>query len=391
MTSNIHIVTGATGFVGSYLAYEMLARGYTLILLARNKNEKSGAERIEDNLRRFSGKPSFLKERYTVISADITKPGLDIDPPSLQKLQNVAAVWHCAALSRFSTAHEKKLHLVNVSGTKNVLDFAQQIGIERFHHLSTAYVCGNRRGVVLENELEHNEGFKNDYERTKYFAEALVHESIERYGVKGIVYRPGVIVGSSHDGATTSYRGYYYLARIFAILRRGALAGLAKDPKACAEVGIHKSDSEVTIPITIPCSTGATVNLVTIDFVVENMLNISASPASVGKVFHIVNRNPPLAAELFRLSCRFFKVSGLSFCDDLERRQSAASKTPILSRGQEQINEQIGPYVGYLRGEPVFDDHNTREILGATYRSHPPVGARLINRLLRFAVQAQWR
>jgi nucleoside-diphosphate-sugar epimerase len=62
----------------------------------------------------------------------------------------------------------------NVEGTRHVLDVCRQAGIRHFHHVSTAYVCGLRDGIVREDELEVGQDFGNDYERSKVAAERLV-------------------------------------------------------------------------------------------------------------------------------------------------------------------------------------------------------------------------
>ena len=51
--------------------------------------------------------------------------------------------------------------------------------LDRFVHFSSAYVSGDRTGVILEEELEEGQSFRNVYEGSKYKAEVLVRRAGE--------------------------------------------------------------------------------------------------------------------------------------------------------------------------------------------------------------------
>lgn len=61
-------------------------------------------------------------------------------------------------------------------------------------YFSTAYVSGNRTGLIRETELQMGQQFKNHYEETKYKAEVLVQELKD---VPYTIIRPGITVGNS--------------------------------------------------------------------------------------------------------------------------------------------------------------------------------------------------
>ena len=70
---------------------------------------------------------------------------------------------------------------VNVDGTGNVLELCRAAKrLERHAYVSTAYVAGDRHGVVYEHELVLGQGFKNHYESTKFQAEVWVREMMDR-------------------------------------------------------------------------------------------------------------------------------------------------------------------------------------------------------------------
>jgi nucleoside-diphosphate-sugar epimerase len=61
-------------------------------------------------------------------------------------------------------------------------------------HVSTAFVAGNRDGVVREDELLTGHGFVTPYEASKHQAERLVHDWAQRTGGRVTIYRPSVLV-----------------------------------------------------------------------------------------------------------------------------------------------------------------------------------------------------
>src|SRR5262249_11642230 len=94
----------------------------------------------------------------------------------------------------------------NVDGTQRLLDLCAALGVGELHHVSTAFVCGERAGPIREDELDRGQAFHNDYERSKFEAERRVRAS---QGLRATVYRPSVIVGDSVTGYTSSYHGFF--------------------------------------------------------------------------------------------------------------------------------------------------------------------------------------
>ena len=69
----------------------------------------------------------------------------------------------------------------STSRHRNVLDLARRAErLERHHYVSTAYVAGWRSGRVYETELAAGQTFKNHYESTKFAAEVMVRNTLDR-------------------------------------------------------------------------------------------------------------------------------------------------------------------------------------------------------------------
>ena len=156
---------------------------------------------------------------------DITKPDLGLDSVSRLKEQT-SEVFHLAAVYDLSVPRDVGMR-VNVTGTRNVLDFAESARrLRRLHYVSTCYVSGRYAGIFSEADLEKGQSFNNYYEETKYLAEVEVQGRM-RGGLSATVYRPAVVVGDSRTGATQKYDGPYYVIRW--LLKQPSVAVLPVD------------------------------------------------------------------------------------------------------------------------------------------------------------------
>ena len=173
-------VTGASGFVGSWIARELAARGHDVHAFGRRP---AGALPVEV--------PNYLQW-------DIT---------SRRAMPRVDAVVHCAAHVGHWGA-DAPYHAVNVEGTRNVL--AAFPTAEPFVYVSTSSVYDPRHGgSVTETTAAGGPGL-TAYARTKVEGERVVATS----GRRAVILRPHVVYG---PGDTT------LLPRLLAARRRGML------------------------------------------------------------------------------------------------------------------------------------------------------------------------
>lgn len=147
--------------------------------------------------------------------------------------------------------------------------------MERLDYVSTAYVSGSATGTFREGDLAVGQSFKNHYEETKYLAEV----EVVRSGLPRTIYRPGIVVGDSRTGETAKFDGPYYLLTAFERL---------PSPGLFLRIGAGRN----------------TVNLVPVDFVIEALARLSASPASLGKTYHLTDPHPLPALQIARLLAR---------------------------------------------------------------------------------------
>jgi nucleoside-diphosphate-sugar epimerase len=192
------LITGGTGMVGQDLlpkvcSFEMVEK---VIVLARGNAVLPPHQKIE------------------AVRGDISQSDLGLQQGLRQSIARaITTIIHGAAetsfLSELSVARA-----MNVGGTENVIRFSADCPrLKAFCHLSTVYVSGKRTGTIRENDLEHDAGFVNAYEQSKYEAEQLV--ASEAYRLPMTIVRLSTILGNSRDGAVTKSGAIHYALRFF--------------------------------------------------------------------------------------------------------------------------------------------------------------------------------
>src|SRR5262245_2498998 len=167
------LVTGATGFLGSHLLRQLLARGQSVRVLVRPASQ----------LRAIEGLPA---ER---VGGDLR------DAASLARaLGGVRRVFHVAADYRLWARNPQEIYESNVLGTRNLLDTARRLGVEQFIYTSTvATIAVPRSGTFPNEDTEARlEEMIGHYKRSKFLAE---QEALGAEGLPVIVVNPTTPVG----------------------------------------------------------------------------------------------------------------------------------------------------------------------------------------------------
>lgn len=169
------LVTGATGFVGSWVARTLLAAGHEVRILRR---QSSRLDAIADlSLQHFIG--------------DLT------DPDVLeQALAGVQWVFHVAAVADYWRQNKEAIYRVNVDGTRLLLEASQKTGVRRFIFTSSAAAMGHREdGYPADEHTHFNINPRlTPYGHSKFLAEAEVYRAIQR-GLDCVMLNPSVIIG----------------------------------------------------------------------------------------------------------------------------------------------------------------------------------------------------
>src|SRR5215831_20689197 len=163
-------VTGATGFLGSHLTLRLLQQGHHVRVLARGSKTASPQERVEHTLRDVAGSAELLRPylcQLEVLEGDISQEEFGVSARSRELVETSDEIWHCAASLSFAEEDREEIFRMNIGGTEHLLRVVEQTASRRLHHVSTAYVAGNRPDIANENDIDAGQTFKNAYEESK--------------------------------------------------------------------------------------------------------------------------------------------------------------------------------------------------------------------------------
>lgn len=220
------LLTGANGFLGRFLALEMLKAvgksGGKLICIARGANDASARQRLLDA---FKGGDNALASdierlgegRLEVLAGDLAKPRLGLSDQDWSRLaQEVDEIVHPAALVNHMLPYAQ-LFRPNVAGTATLIELALTTRGKRILHVSTVAAAAHRSRVATEEadireaipEWGASSGYADGYGASKWAAEVLLREANDRFGIPVNVFRSGMIM------APTSYSGHLNVPDIF--------------------------------------------------------------------------------------------------------------------------------------------------------------------------------
>ncbi|MCX7822215.1 MAG: NAD-dependent epimerase/dehydratase family protein [Syntrophobacterales bacterium] len=179
-------VTGATGFIGSHVVEVLIKEGWDVVALCRCRRlppflNFEGVKWVEGNILDFS-----LIRRL---------------------VENCDAVFHVAADYRLWCPDPKEIYSSNVEGTRNVMQAVLEVGVPKVVYTSSVGALGLNKDrspadettpVTLSDMVGH-------YKRSKYLAERLVEEFIEK-GLPAVIVNPSTPIGPRDHKPTPTGR-----------------------------------------------------------------------------------------------------------------------------------------------------------------------------------------
>ncbi len=330
------LMTGFPGFIARRLVKKLLTADDELQMTALvEAQQMPAARRMLDALGEHSTGDIPLASRIELLVGDVTAMDAGLSGPEFRCLTDqVTEIYHLAAV-RAVDADQPHAEAVNVHGTQNVLSIAKAARtLHRFIHFSSAYVSGDRQGVIMEDELELGQSFRNAYEATKYRAEVLVRRASARLPVT--IIRPSGVVGDSQTGEVDRFDSVYNLGMLLVA-------------------------SPVAVPVPLAGEGRAPLNLVPVDYVVDASHAIVSDPSSIGQTFHVVDPNPLPAR-------RVYEAIAARAGRKLPRYRVPPNLTKALLRfpGMERFAQVSHQAIDYLNNMAFYNSRNTLRLLDGT-------------------------
>jgi len=358
------ILTGATGTLGLELLPRLIHDdpGQQVTLLLRGQSMAAMQRRFE-RVRRYAQAfwPGLDLASVQPVHGDLTAPQLGMPASTYRSLQRqVTRIIHAAALTKLDPPLELARR-TNVGGTENVLKFAAGcVHLEQLAHVSTAFVAGDRQGIITENDLYCGQRFLNTYQQSKCEAERFVRSCMEILPI--VVFRPGIIVGDSLDGHIAE------LDNIYLPLAHIAMGHLRQ----------------------IPGRGAALLDMMPVDYIAAAMIRLLNTGECAGTTYHLTAGvgNAVMARHLVEAAIRH---AGRDihrkpvFTEDLA---SATRQAPGISERHPAL-KRLGVFFAHLNQRQEFDDANARCDLGAFAEGRPQPD-RFLPRVFEFCRITQW-
>ena len=173
-------VTGASGFIGSNLVRELLARGHRVKALLRPGADERGLRGL----------------KFDRVTGDILDRKL-----LLREIEGSEWCFHVAASYSLWMRNYAPMYEINVEGTRNVLEAAGKVGCRKIVYTSTVGCIGVPKKVAgeiipaTESEKISDDQMANDYKRSKFRAETVAYDLFRKQGLPIVIVNPSAPIG----------------------------------------------------------------------------------------------------------------------------------------------------------------------------------------------------
>ena len=360
-------LTGATGFLGTHLLYELLQQTRAdIYCLVRASSLEQARQKLYQQLAAYQlWQENIDTSRIIPVPGDLAAPLLGLSERRFYQLaKQVEVIYHNGASVNLVAPYQV-LKAANVLGTQEVLRLACAGSVKPVYYVSTISVLATdvetegqmiTEDVSLEAQRDHLEG---GYPQSKWVAEKLVQQANQR-GIPTYIYRPGRISGHAETGA---WNPDDYLCRMM---------------RGCIQLGAVP-DVEQNIEMT------------PVDYMSQAIIHLSERATTPGTVFHLFNSRPITISEL--------ATSIRSFGYALRRISYDEWRETLQRLTQEMPEHALAPLLLFFPEKPssesvdntalhtLFATTNTQEGLAEMARAYPSSHEQLIHTYLSYFVQ----
>ncbi len=180
------LVTGATGFIGSHVVPQLLARGDDVVIAARSGSSQETVQALRD-------------QGVRTVTADV------LDRQGVRRaLQGVDRLFHIAGVTRL-TEPRQSAFAINVEGTRIVLEEALRADVERVVFTSSVAAVGPAPPgrTVDESNFWDAGRFSIPYVDSKHEAEMVAMRMVAR-GLPVVIVNPAHVLGAGDPGRSST-------------------------------------------------------------------------------------------------------------------------------------------------------------------------------------------
>ncbi|NNE26368.1 MAG: SDR family NAD(P)-dependent oxidoreductase [Saprospiraceae bacterium] len=172
------LITGATGFIGSYVCRQMVQLGYDVHITKRMTSRTSLIDLVKDKITMHEVSLTDIKALDEIVA-------------------QVDVIIHCAAIITIQPHTKDQLFDLNVGATRDLVNLALHNNIDHFVFLSSVAALGVPKKDVT---LDESHGWDDmdthgDYGKSKYRAELEVRRA-EAEGLNVTILNPALVLGA---------------------------------------------------------------------------------------------------------------------------------------------------------------------------------------------------
>ena len=168
-----YFITGATGFIGGYLARQLREAGHEVIAVVRNPAKAQTLSQLG----------------VTLHQGDVT------EKESMRKpMSSVDGVFHVAGWYKVGVRDKSQAYVINVEGTRNVLELMKELNIPKGVYTSTLAVNSDTHGVEADENYHFTGKHISVYDQTKAEAHDIAVKMIKE-GLPLVIVQPGLVYG----------------------------------------------------------------------------------------------------------------------------------------------------------------------------------------------------
>ncbi|MEY9963328.1 amino acid adenylation domain-containing protein/thioester reductase-like protein [Streptacidiphilus sp. MAP12-16] len=361
-------LTGATGFLGSFLLRELLDRtACEVFCLVRADDAQAAMARIERSMAGYGLWSNELGDRIRPVPGDLARPLLGLAPERFDQIaRQVDLIVHNGAQVNVMATYAQ-LRAANATSAQDIMRLAALHRVKPVHYVSTlsTVVAGPGDPEVLPEQWHTAPEYlgASGYARSKWVAEQITSLAHER-GVPTAIYRTARISGHSLTGVVGTEDALWHYVR------------------ACIEIGARPllEDEDDLLP------------LVPVDFVARAVVHMIQTRSADGTVVNVAPAAPVRMGDVLdHAGALGYPVDPLPYQQWLQRLESAAQAAGIRERSSLRavvLMNSSTTGVGRGRQPSVFDRSNLLNGLRGAGIVDPSIDPHLLNRYFSYLAES---